>query len=109
MRNHLNVRLIEPTEFIQSKDEYSHFNPIAMNGVIHPIDKILIYNEDEMAGNILNERMRFDVGTLLPELSCNNIRYSTPSQYIPYYYCKNIVSHTNESDNFRYLSMVLYV
>ena len=102
MRNHLNVRLIEPTEFIQSKDEYSQFNPIAMNGVIHPIDKILVYDEHEMAGNILNERMRFDIGTLLPELSCNNIRYSAPRMYVPYYYCKNIVNNTNYSDNFLY-------
>ena len=102
MRNHLNVRLIEPTEFIQSKDEYSQFNHIAMNGVIHPIDKILVYDEHEMAGNILNERMRFDIGTLLPELSCNNIRYSAPRMYVPYYYCKNIVNNTNYSDNFLY-------
>ena len=55
-----------------------------------------------MAGNILNERMRFDIGTLLPELSCNNIRYSAPRMYVPNYYCKNIVNNTNYSDNFLY-------
>ena len=41
-------------------------------------------DEDEMAGNILNERMRFDFGTLLPELSGNNIRYTTFQSNIPF-------------------------
>ena len=104
MRRHLNVRLIEPTEFAQAKDEYSHFNPIAMNGIIQPIDKVLVYNEDEMVGNILNERLRFDILTLLPELSCNDIRYSRDYNIkinrIPYTYCKNIRNNSNSSNYF---------
>ena len=104
MRRHLNVRLIEPTEFAQAKDEYSHFNPIAMNGIIQPIDKVLVYNEDEMVGNILNERLRFDILTLLPELSCNDIRYSRDynikKNRIPYTYCKNIRNNSNSSNYF---------
>ncbi|MBR5512233.1 MAG: fasciclin domain-containing protein [Bacteroidaceae bacterium] len=102
MRRHLNVRLIEPTEFTQSREEYSRFNPIAMNGVIQPIDKILVYDEDEMAGNILNERMRFDFGTLLPELSGNNIRYTTFQSNIPFAYCKNIKNNSNHSTHLSY-------
>ena len=90
MYNHLNVRLIEPTEFLQMNEEYSNFTPYAKNGIIQPIDKILIYNEDEMAGNILNERLRFDFTTLLPELSCNNIRH-IKNFCVPYYFFKNSI------------------
>ena len=61
-----------------------------MNGIIQPIENILIYDENEMAGNILNERMRFDFGTLLPELSCNNIRYP-PTTHQKYTYHSHIV------------------
>ena len=65
MRHHVNVRIIPPTEFSNMKKEYADFNPTALNGILHPIDKILIYNEDEMVGNILNERMRYDMSTLI--------------------------------------------
>ena len=77
MRKHLNVRVIELTEFTKMRDEYATFNPAAANGIINPIDKILSYNDDEMVGNILNERMRFDVAALLPELSSNNMWYNS--------------------------------
>ena len=75
LRHHLNVRVIPLTEFIAMKEEYSSFNQMATNGIVHPIDKILIYNEDEMYGNILNERLRIDMYSLVPELSCNALRY----------------------------------
>jgi len=73
---HLNVRVIPLTEFVQMKEEYSQFDQMANNGILHPIDKILIYNEDEMYGNILNERIRIDAASLIPELACNNIRFN---------------------------------
>ena len=98
MYNHLNVRIIEPTEFLQMNEEYSNFTPYAKNGIIQPIDKILIYNEDEMAGNILNERLRFDFTTLLPELSCNNIRH-IKNFCVPYYFFKNVKNNTNTGSN----------
>ncbi|MBR2607201.1 MAG: fasciclin domain-containing protein [Bacteroidaceae bacterium] len=73
---HLNIRVIPLTEFVQMKQEYSQFDQMANNGILHPIDKILVYNEDEMFGNILNERIRIDVASLIPELSCNNLRFN---------------------------------
>ena len=87
MRNHLNVRVIELTEFTQMDEQYADFVPNTTNGLIHPIDKILIYNEDEMVGNILNERMRFDIATMQPELSSNNIWQQEQSMMIPDGYC----------------------
>ncbi|MBR5277494.1 MAG: fasciclin domain-containing protein [Bacteroidaceae bacterium] len=91
MRNHLNVRIIELTEFTQMDSEYAEFVPAADNGIIHAIDKILIYNEDEMAGNILNERMRFDITALQHELASNNI-WQNGFADIPPGYCEGIRS-----------------
>ena len=90
IRNHINVRIIELTEFTQADEQYADFVPAAGNGLIHPIDKILIYNEDEMAGNILNERMRFDIAALQPELSSNNLWQGSAYVYFPIDYCKGL-------------------
>ena len=100
MKKHINVRIIDLTSFTSVDEKYAHFSANALNGIIHPIDKILIYNEDEMKGNVLNERMRFDVASLLPELTNNGVRYGrwqqtggkcTHGDYnIPNGYCKNI-------------------
>ena len=97
MRKHLNVRIVETTEFIQSDERYADFRQYATNGIIHPIDRILVYNEDEMAGNILNERLRIDLFSLLPEVSSNNIRFNQTlwdiPQRLPFDYCKNLKDH----------------
>jgi uncharacterized surface protein with fasciclin (FAS1) repeats len=95
MRNHTNVRIIELTEFTQMNERYANFVPNAGNGLVHPIDKILIYNEDEMVGNILNERMRFDIASLQPELSSNNI-WQTDYAEIPIDYCKGIKTYVGD-------------
>lgn len=88
---HLNIRVIPLTEFVNIKKEYSQFDQMASNGILHPIDKILIYNEDEMFGNILNERIRIDFYSLIPELSCNNIRYKLGTVYnMPKNYSKTV-------------------
>ena len=95
MHPHINVRIIPLTEFVHSNEMYAKFDQMASNGIIHPIDKILIYNEDEMVGNILNERIRIDVASLLPELSSNGLRFvgrysenleypAIPDGYAPY-------------------------
>lgn len=46
----------------------------AINGYIYPIDEILAYDEDNMKGKVLNERIRFDIASCLPELMTNNFR-----------------------------------
>lgn len=101
MRKHLNVRIIDMTKFNQMDEKYAKFTQSAFNGVIHPIDKILIYNEEEMQGNVLNERMRFDIASLFPELTNNGIRYcrwqtavglcGDGDWHVPHGYCKNMV------------------
>ena len=70
------VRVVELTEFIHMNKLYALFDQNAMNGVVHPIDGILVYDDDRMTGDVLNERMRFDIATLIPELSCNRERFN---------------------------------
>ena len=43
-----------------------------------------------MAGNILNERMRFDIAALQPELSSNNLWQGSAYVYFPIDYCKGL-------------------
>ena len=97
MRNHLDVRIIELTEFTRMDEKYANFVSTAGNGLIHPIDKILIYNEDEMSGNILNERMRFDIAALQPELSSNNLWQGSSYTYFPIEYCKGLKRYGQEN------------
>lgn len=103
MLNHLNIRVIDLSTFTKMNEAYADFSSGALNGVIHPIDKILIYNEDEMKGNVLNERMRFDVATLLPELTNNGVRYARWQEtggcfHIPDGYCKNIEMYSTTTE-----------
>ena len=90
MRNHINVRVIPLTEFVKMKEAYAEFDQMASNGIVHPIDKILLYNEDEMIGNILNERIRIDFFSLIPELSSNNVRYSRCLPCLPNIYSEKV-------------------
>lgn len=65
------------------------------NGYIWVIDRLLIYDEDEMKGNILDERMRWDASSLFPELTNNNVRWHQRGPgfyeiYIPDGYCKRL-------------------
>lgn len=72
------------------------FNGKALNGVIHPIDKMLVYNEAEMKSSVLNERIRINSTSLFPELINNEIRWALPlpnnkmGYYIPNDYVKDI-------------------
>ncbi|MBQ5817494.1 MAG: fasciclin domain-containing protein, partial [Bacteroidaceae bacterium] len=68
MRKHLDVCIYDMTTFNNMDEKYADFTQSALNGVVHPINRILVYNEAEMQGNVLNERMRFDIASILPEL-----------------------------------------
>lgn len=49
-------------------------NKQALNGYIHPINSILVYNWDVPNG-VLNERLRFDYGALFGEMLSNGFRH----------------------------------
>ena len=106
MAEHINV-IVEKAQ--TTKDKYgetlSDFDQNSLNGIIHTIDRILIYNEDEMAGNILNERIRIDVSALFPELTNNGVRWdlSKPGNvvtYIPEGFCKGFVVNNDDTEVF---------
>lgn len=46
----------------------------AINGYVYPIDNILVYDEEVMKEKVLNERIRFDIASCLPELMTNKLR-----------------------------------
>lgn len=118
MTDHLGIRILNPDEFLESDKEYEDFNNHPKNGIIHPIDGILIYdNRDitgEMKANVFNERMRFDFASILPELTTNGVRFISKEDaktehnaagdiFIPDGYSKNL-KYYNDNQAIHYLS-----
>lgn len=68
--------LIEEGVLIGTPDDGESTVAAALNGYIYPIDRILIYTEETTAAKVLNERLRFDAASLLPELI--NLGYRRP-------------------------------
>ena len=101
MRPHINV-IVERASETTQRPGLENFTQEALNGMIHTIDRILIYNEDEMVGNIINERMRWDIMSLFPELTSNGERWKTSLDgnnltYIPKGYSERLVINNNDS------------
>lgn len=116
MEEHINV-IVEDADVTMAKysDTLTEYENDALNGTIYTIDRILIYNEEEMAGNILNERIRIDVSALFPELTNNDVRWdrrivggegTTPTTvtYIPSFgkdqFCKDFRARTEYTEVF---------
>lgn len=94
MMEHINV-IVEKAQTTKEKysETLSDFDQNALNGIIHTIDRILIYDENEMVGNVLNERIRMDVSALFPELTNNSVRWDLMKPgnkvtFIPKGFCK---------------------
>ena len=106
MEKHINV-VIEDESTTRSRKDLEDFQPQAVNGMIYTIDKILVYDETEMAGNIFDERMRWDVFSLFPELTNNDVRWIPEDAtytltYIPENYCSRL-RHRNTDTHIYYL------
>lgn len=71
---------------ILSMDEHSS-DQSALNGVYHLIDNILIYDE-KVEDMLLNIRIRFDISSVLPELTTNGIRGENKRICLPQGYSK---------------------
>ena len=54
----------------------SHSNISGMNGFIHRLTDLLVYDEQVMQQDVLNKRIRFDDYSVAPELTNNNIRWN---------------------------------
>ncbi len=66
------------------------YNNQALNGYYYPIDDILVWNQD-VPNKVLNERMRYDVTSLFPEMLTNNIRQNRTQEY--WYLMNNQLEH----------------
>lgn len=75
MKDHINVVIERASTTKEKYPELKDFEQTALNAIIHTIDRILIYDETEMAGNILKERIRVDLGSLFPEFTNNFVRW----------------------------------
>lgn len=51
-------------------------NISGMNGYIHCLNNILVYDENVMVNDVLNKRIRFDAYAIPPQLTNNNIRWN---------------------------------
>lgn len=73
----------------------------AINGYYYPISDILIWNAD-VPQKVLNERMRYDVASMFPELLTNNIRQNRHNGHGNWYittdYLGNIVDMAKETE-----------
>ena len=56
----------------------SKSNIAGMNGYVHCLNDILVYDENVMRQDVLNKRIRFDAYSLMPEITNNNIRWQLP-------------------------------
>jgi len=74
----------------------------ALNGYYYPISDLHVWNKD-VPGKVLNERMRYDVCSLLPEMMTNNCRYNkSASWYFHPDYFENIPIMSSQTE-FEYL------
>lgn len=82
----------------------THSNISAVNGYIHCLESMLVYDSDRMENDVLNCRIRFDMFNVPPELTNNNIRWqleniSLPAvgYTIPHDFCSKHLSFTEET------------
>lgn len=108
LQQFMNTKVYGPNEFKELCKEYADFDGNALNGTIHPINQIFLYNEPAMAGRVLNMIVRIDFAGLCSELANNDIRwnglerYGTGELFIPHGYCKNMKVYSDESRIFIY-------
>ncbi|MCH5178576.1 MAG: fasciclin domain-containing protein [Prevotellaceae bacterium] len=90
-----------PGILINEENEGSNTN--ALNGFFYTIDDMLLYTDD-VPNKVLNERLRFDIGALLPELMTNGYRriMSNVSVHIPSGFFQNL--DIAEGSSYNYLS-----
>lgn len=84
MRYHTNIKVIDQedaaTVFPESMKDHSTISPT--NASIHFLDKILVYNEEEMIQNVIKERMRWDMISCFPELTTNRVRWTQSNKFV---------------------------
>ena len=102
----VNILIYDPVTLTADTVNYPGYNQEALNGTLLLIDHILRYDENVMSGQVLNEIMRFDFSSLVPEFTNNEVRWcsrgkagilNTNEFYIPAGYGTNLVYNTEET------------
>ena len=77
-KNNISVNIVvaDPSDVQKDKKRYPNFIQEALNGSVHLINHLLVYDEDVMSGYVLNEMIRIDFSSMVPEYTNNNIRWS---------------------------------
>ena len=82
----------------------SKSNLSGVNGFVHSLTSMLVYDEDVMTNDVLNKRIRFDFYNVPPELTNNNIRWqltglADASGYvIPNDFCSKHLAFSDETE-----------
>ena len=102
----VNIRVMDPEEVKTDPERYPDYVQEALNGSILLIEKPLVYDEDVMAGFVLNGIIRIDYSALLPELTNNHMRWydgtsgitfgSSVGFFIPDGYSKDVKIYSDE-------------
>lgn len=105
----VNVMVMNPLDVYDDPERYPEYLQEALNGSILLIDRPLVYDEEVMVGSVLNEQIRLDIMGLFPELTNNDIRWSScddysmnndktyPGFFLPPGYCKGLKYNTAET------------
>jgi uncharacterized surface protein with fasciclin (FAS1) repeats len=90
-----------PIEGAEISPDNGKHDIAAVNGYYYPVDRVLWYSDD-VVNKVLNERMRWDVLSMQPELMTNGLRlvHQTCTYYIPPGYCANM-DYSDETHNFQ--------
>ncbi len=90
-RNGKSVRLDESASNIET-----------MNGYIHTLQNLLVYDEEVMTGDVLHKRIRFDFYAVPPQLTNNHIRWNwdflSSARAFPQDFCGDYFKYNTGSD-----------
>lgn len=89
-------------DFVGVDDSRSNIS--AINGYVHTLKKMLVYDSEKMTNDVLNCRVRFDMFNIPPQLTNNNIRWQTVGMSgdavgytIPHDFCGKYLSFSQET------------
>lgn len=68
----------------EGEDVIINYTTNALNGFYYPVEEVLYYNEKEMTEKVLNERVRWDLASLLPDLMTNGYRLKNNNDMIDF-------------------------
>lgn len=69
----LNTSTADESKCVTLNEQQSNISGV--NGFIHVLNDILVYDENYMTSDVLNKRIRFDAYAVPPQLTNNNIRW----------------------------------